>query len=637
MSAASSTQPLPVAPPSTFNPTVTPPPATEKVAAYQGYYFKQQPAPIPQETAVRKHHGHRYLHIVIRDHHCYLADNYGDYYNTGRDNNGDVYPVYQDPGTGADYPLYYDNNRDSYYRCVDNGDQGYYRNYVGDPDDQFYEGDPDQQEECESEQSQPFITNYDVNYASYDDYDPDYGSYNGPHYSRHDHDFVEVLPIIVAAYILLERSDDHHGNDGQNWHDGRRAVIVNNHNYYQNTVVVNNYNGGRQQGPAQYAALPGPPIGHFAGLPHARSIALGLTPASGPQNSRPFANSTPSGSQHPEFGGPQHMVNGGALPGQTRTIVDNHAQNGAAPQTPFNHPQGGQIRVHNPLQIGSQAGSPSPFGHAPGTNEGFGHKAMPGNHVAQFTPGTPGHPAATGQAARPGETFHNRPQPHAVNAPRGNNEIQTSLHPMHENGVVNIYKSSQPQKEAQYPQHEAAPVQTRRAEHEAAPQRAHQNTPAPQPERIHRALGGTSTVPERHFENTSANHSPQTQTEPRLAPTRVPHQWQSAPVNQPQQTHHELGLAPTRTPHQWESAPVSHTQQPQTELRLAPTRPQHQWQSAPVNRPQENQPRPAQQQQFHQQQAPQQRPQQQQPPRSPAPDFKSGGGKGQPDDNKDKH
>jgi hypothetical protein len=259
------------APPQTFNPAVTPPPpqATEKTAAYQGYYFNPQPAPIPGETPIREHHRHRYLHIVLRDGRCYLADNYGHFYDTGRDDNGDVYPVYQDPGTGANYPLYYDDDRDEYYRCVDDGDNGYYRNYVGDPDDEFYEGDPNQEEECQSEDCQPFVINFDIDYSNYSGYDPDYGQYHGHRYSRHNHDFIEILPVIVAAYILLQPSDNHGGD----WHNGRQPVRVGNHNYYQNTVVVSNSAGhGGPHGGSVFAALPGPPIGHFQGYRQPRSL-----------------------------------------------------------------------------------------------------------------------------------------------------------------------------------------------------------------------------------------------------------------------------------------------------------------------------------------------------------------------------
>jgi hypothetical protein len=278
-----------------FNPTVVPPAATAADASAPQYTFEQQPAPVPPPTVNVEQHRHRYLHIVMRGGQPYLADNYDHYYNTGRTSAGQLYPVYQDPNTAAVYPLYYDEQRDDYYRCVDNAPDsdgqddapaGYYRNYIGDPDDVYYEGDPNQEDECQSPDCQPYIVNYytpDSGYSYYRHYyggsgfNASYGYYNGPVYYGHNNSFVDAIPFIVAAFILFQPNHGHdgggyggYGGGGGYGHGGNgygggydNRVVVNNHYYYQRNVVVNNYNNHAAN--VQYTAMPGPPLGHFGG------------------------------------------------------------------------------------------------------------------------------------------------------------------------------------------------------------------------------------------------------------------------------------------------------------------------------------------------------------------------------------
>jgi hypothetical protein len=108
-----------------------PPPSVQNTAAsFQPYVMVNQPPPPAPKVAIP---GHRTLRLVKNNSRVYLADKYGHAYEVGRDSRGNVYPVYQDTVTNQYFPLYYDRDRDSYYRVACN-DGSYYRNYVDDPD-----------------------------------------------------------------------------------------------------------------------------------------------------------------------------------------------------------------------------------------------------------------------------------------------------------------------------------------------------------------------------------------------------------------------------------------------------------------------------------------------------------------------
>ena len=295
--AAGTSQPAPIqsASAAAFNPTVTPPPAT--AADNPCYSFQQTPAPVPPATPAVTKESHRYLHVVYRNKYCYLVDRYGHYYDSGRTNTGEIYPVYQDPVTDAVYPLYYDDRRDNYYRCVDNTSEngvpsGYYRNYIGDSADEFYEGDPNQEEECQSNDSQAFVVNYNSDDSGYNYYrhhhwhgfDPSYGYWSGPNYNEDQ--VSPYVPLIVAAFIVFDSNNDNGsgddygngGNYGRGGYDDGNQVIVNNHYYYQRNVTINNFNNHSTN--ARFVALPGPPLGHFGGY-RGRPISGGNRTASG--------------------------------------------------------------------------------------------------------------------------------------------------------------------------------------------------------------------------------------------------------------------------------------------------------------------------------------------------------------------
>src|SRR5437763_861091 len=68
--------------------------------------------PLPPAPAHVTHAG-KNLTLVERNHHTYLADHRGRYYDCGRDRRGRVIPVYHH--SSRTYPLLYDDQRDRYF------------------------------------------------------------------------------------------------------------------------------------------------------------------------------------------------------------------------------------------------------------------------------------------------------------------------------------------------------------------------------------------------------------------------------------------------------------------------------------------------------------------------------------------
>ncbi|HEX5322344.1 MAG TPA: hypothetical protein VFW40_01060, partial [Capsulimonadaceae bacterium] len=94
-------------------------------------------ASLPVKPAVVEQR-RRALHLTRRNNQFYLADNTGDYYDVGRDPNGNLYPVYYDREIGQYSPLYYDGARDRYYCAVQENGR-FYRRYWNDPRDLYYD------------------------------------------------------------------------------------------------------------------------------------------------------------------------------------------------------------------------------------------------------------------------------------------------------------------------------------------------------------------------------------------------------------------------------------------------------------------------------------------------------------------
>jgi len=94
--------------------------------------------PIPPHATPR----HKRLHLVKYedkywlqdvDHHCYIA---------ARDGSGHFYPAcYDESGAGTVYPLYYDSDRDDYYRACSDHDNHHFRCYEDEPDYVYYYDD----------------------------------------------------------------------------------------------------------------------------------------------------------------------------------------------------------------------------------------------------------------------------------------------------------------------------------------------------------------------------------------------------------------------------------------------------------------------------------------------------------------
>lgn len=125
------------APPNSAVPPAAPAPA--QGAAFQPYTLLPAPPPVPPVVT----HQHRVLHLTHLHNHVYLTDSARHLYEAGRDAQGHIYPVYRDPVTHTAYPLYYDARRDRLYRLAQNDDGRFYRNYVGQPADEFSPPDSD--------------------------------------------------------------------------------------------------------------------------------------------------------------------------------------------------------------------------------------------------------------------------------------------------------------------------------------------------------------------------------------------------------------------------------------------------------------------------------------------------------------
>ena len=131
--------PIAVAPSPPPVPSVTPTTAPPPAETFKPYTVLPTLPPKPK-TAARRH---KTLHLAQYHRHYYLTDDHQARYDVGRDDRGDLYPVYHERESNQDYPLYYDEERDRYYRVVrDEEKHCYYRGYVDDPSDRLYD-DPD--------------------------------------------------------------------------------------------------------------------------------------------------------------------------------------------------------------------------------------------------------------------------------------------------------------------------------------------------------------------------------------------------------------------------------------------------------------------------------------------------------------
>jgi hypothetical protein len=243
-------------------PPVTPvatnaPPAP---AAFQPYALLPPPPPAPPVAAPR----HRVLHLTRVHQQVYLADSDRHLYEAGRDTQGHIYPIYRDPATHVTYPLYYDSSRDNLYRLARSGNGHFYRNYVGQPTDGFYDTDRDYERITPSDEDRPIVTdsyntyNYNTynygpsdhhaNYGGYRPYneDPDYGQ-NHPYYTgyslppRHhsshfNYNWLWAIPVIVGAYLLLQ---PHHSNP-QVYRPSPTVIVRENRHVTTTNKTINN-------------------------------------------------------------------------------------------------------------------------------------------------------------------------------------------------------------------------------------------------------------------------------------------------------------------------------------------------------------------------------------------------------------
>jgi hypothetical protein len=197
------------------------PTATGKTQAVLFHCVAQLP-PKPAHATTHR----RYLHLIRQDSAAYLEDADGDQYHACRDRYGHLYPAAWDPATDEYAPLYYDGDRDCYYSVDDYGSY-YYRSYVDDPEyaNCYYQDNYDNYNDyAPPAYCQPVIyaPGYVYPYEGY--YGPGspgysvtisfggYGDYS--YYQRRHEDWLWDLPVVFAAYLVLEPHHHHHGEAG---------------------------------------------------------------------------------------------------------------------------------------------------------------------------------------------------------------------------------------------------------------------------------------------------------------------------------------------------------------------------------------------------------------------------------------
>ncbi|MDQ2798233.1 MAG: hypothetical protein M3Y13_01145, partial [Armatimonadota bacterium] len=235
--------------------TAAVPPAAPP-AAFQPYTLLPPPPPAPPVAVPR----HRVLHLTRVHNRVYLADSDRHLYEAGRDPKGHVYPIYRDPATRVTYPLYYDPSRDNLYRLARQEDGHFYRNYVGQPDDQFYDTDRDYERITPSDADRPIVTD-SYNTYNYNTYNngpnagrryPYYAVYRPPptHHASHFNDnWLWGIPVIIGVYLLLQ---PHHHSPPHPYYGRPNQVAVN------QITRINIVNQVTQAAPVGYRAFSSP-------------------------------------------------------------------------------------------------------------------------------------------------------------------------------------------------------------------------------------------------------------------------------------------------------------------------------------------------------------------------------------------
>ncbi len=176
-------------------PQVTPAPAVVAQAptpSFQPYVLVEKPAPIIKVATPK----HKDLRLERRNNKAYLVDADGNAYLAGRDKSGRLYPTYSDPTSHDYYPLHYDSSRDQYYRMARADDGTYYRNYVGDSSNRYYQSESGPAEYSSSSSDQPNI----LDEAGQQVQQLSQGSSN-----KHRDDWLWAIPVVVGAYLLLQK------------------------------------------------------------------------------------------------------------------------------------------------------------------------------------------------------------------------------------------------------------------------------------------------------------------------------------------------------------------------------------------------------------------------------------------------
>jgi hypothetical protein len=452
-----------------------PPPQQVASSANAVEVIKSLPPKPPHVT-----HRHKTLHLVKYQDHYYLQDADEHLYNAARDNQGHYYPACTDSTTQAVYPLYYDPDRDDYYRASSDQEGHYFRCYEDEPSYVYYYDD-------------------DPVYVRHHGYNPDCEPV--VYAPRHDDSLAIAIPLLAAAFFLFR--PEHHVDWHHDW---------NRYPGYNTSVNFIQINESRPQF-NYYVIPPGHPY-VYANQYYAQRPRIAEDPHWYPHARFTQAALATINARQP-YGAPVRMAQGGGgfHGGSFRP------QAGAAPNGQFGlHPANAVIPPRNNGSFGNpNAGKPGFIG-TPGTRpNGQFHPGMPSSNMARREPPT---------------------QPRITNPIQGRNAMHSGFSPAARNNMApQNHQAMRPAMNAPArtftaPQHHQMPP-AHMATMPRQPQIRHENRPAFQPQRQPQTFH-TPTRPAQQPVRTPS-FRPQHPTTPRVQQFRPSQQPVRRPSSQPQQ------------------------------------------------------------------------------------------------------
>jgi hypothetical protein len=151
--------------------------------AADSYQLVDQLPPAPATTT----QACRELTLVHHSDGCYLCARNGQCYHAARDANGSLYPVEYDHGQC--HRLYYDRERDCYYRVAKVEGGRFYRHYCGERTARYY------YDSCNYDRYRPASCDAEI---------------KKPHHKGFNDAWLLAIPAAALAYVLLSDSHHHH-------------------------------------------------------------------------------------------------------------------------------------------------------------------------------------------------------------------------------------------------------------------------------------------------------------------------------------------------------------------------------------------------------------------------------------------